>query len=86
MDEPQKLPPANWQDLNQVPAPRRKLENAKLTLEQINWLDARAIELGDWVRNEQGAPLFFNPDEGAARAEFMKAHHIENGQWLEGGE
>jgi hypothetical protein len=75
---------AQWTDLNAVPAPFRKLNGARLSLEQINCLATRAVELGG-IR-DNGFGEVFEPSEGAARVEFMAIHKIEAGVWVVRGE
>jgi hypothetical protein len=81
-DEPINLGPAQWSDLNEVPANRRKLDGCRLNLEQINLLSKRENELGAW--QEVSGGKFWNPDEGAARLEFIAANHVEGGMWIAG--
>lgn len=84
-DGPIALPGAVYASLNDAPAHLRVLDGGRLPLEAINQINARAVELGEWITLE-GVGQFHNPDEAGARAEYRTDHHVEAGIWVDGAQ
>jgi hypothetical protein len=62
-------------DLNAVPQEIAVHQGARLSLDQVNTLIARAYALSE-IEN--------SPDLGAAWSEFRESHYVENTIWVEG--
>lgn len=85
------LPYAQYRSTQEAPLALRTLGSARLSLEQINWINRRAHELRD-VRvieervNDAGVTVpggeVVVQNFQAARAEFMEAHRIDGDLWV----
>lgn len=83
VDTPVALPPANWTNLNDVPIQFRKLNGARLDLEQANWIDSKAHEYGYWVEDTDGNALHFVKDFAKAREEFKEYSGAFGNVWMD---
>ena len=83
VDTPVALPPADWTDLNDVPIQFKSLNGARLNLEQSNWIDNRAHELGYWIEGKGGEAVHFVKDFAKAREEFKETHGAYQNVWME---
>lgn len=74
--------PYVYTDIYEAPEAWRRLNNAVLSVSQLNEITAGAYELGAWVEAVSGEPPVFHPNYAQARARFKASYTVVDNHWV----